>query len=302
MPAKALTFGAVLWDIIEGKEYLGGAPFNVAAHLTQLGCASSIITRIGNDDLGQKAFLEMEDLGVDTSFVQRDSEHNTGTAEVTLTAHGVPAFVVRTNVAYEFIDLSHYDLERIKANRFDVLYFGTLEQRGEVSRNSLTRLLEFLQFKDVFYDVNIRMGFHPKEIIKTSFMNATIVKLNQDEANLISELLYGRALNMHEFARRVMIEFSLNVICITKGKEGCDVYSGNAAMSFPEHLVEVVDTVGAGDAFSAAFIMHFQRSRDPFESARLANIMGAFVASERGAVPAVSAEIKKLMGIKLYHS
>jgi len=297
MQFKPLSYGAVLWDIIDGREHIGGAPFNVAAHMAKLGCSSSIITRIGKDGRGEKTLAMMKSLGVDTSFVQTDPGHDTGTAEVTLTGLGVPAFNLLENAAYEFIDVNNQVIERIDKIKFDVLCFGTLEQKSPVSRNSLYRILESLQFKNVFYDVNIRLDFYPEEIIRKSFLHSTIVKLNEGEVKLISQLLYGRFLHEKEFVRRVTDEFSVDIICITKGKEGCSVYSGNTAASYPEHVVKVVDTVGAGDAFSAAFLTHYQKSGDPLESARLGNIMGAYVASQHGAIPEYTEGIKKLMGI-----
>ncbi|NJD04354.1 MAG: carbohydrate kinase [Ruminiclostridium sp.] len=297
MRFKPLSYGAVLWDIIDGREHIGGAPFNLAAHLAKFGCSSSIITRIGKDKRGEKALAMMKNLGVDTSFVQTDPKHDTGIAEVTLTGLGVPAFNLPENAAYEFIDANDQIIERIDKIKFDVLCFGTLEQKNTVSRNSLYRILESLQFKNIFFDVNIRLDFFPEEIIRKSFSHSTIVKLNEGEARLLSQLLYGRFLDEKEFVRRVIDEFSINVICITKGKDGCSVYSGNTAASYPEHVVKVVDTVGAGDAFSAAFLAHYQKSGDPFESARLGNIMGAYVASQHGAIPEYTEEIRKLTGM-----
>ncbi|OGO81199.1 MAG: hypothetical protein A2Y21_00825 [Clostridiales bacterium GWC2_40_7] len=297
MKAKILSCGEVLWDIIDGKEHIGGAPFNVAAHMARLGCSSSIITRIGKDERGDKALTAMKSLGVDTAFVQTDSVHDTGTAEVTLAGLGVPTFYLPENVAYEFIDINNKDIERIATGKFDVLYFGTLVQKSLVSRNSLYKILESLQFKNVFYDVNIRLDFFPEEIIRKSFSHSTIVKLNEGEVKLISQLLYGKPLQEKEFIYRVMDEFSIDIICVTKGKDGCSVYSENTSASYPEHPVKVVDTVGAGDAFSAAFLTHYSKSGDPNESARIGNIMGAYVASQHGAIPEYSEEIRKLMSI-----
>lgn len=297
MNYKTLSYGEVLWDIIDGKEYIGGAPFNVAAHLAKLGCDSSIITRVGKDERGNKTLGEMKRLGVDTSFVQADPEHDTGIAVVTLTDTGVPAFNLPGNAAYEYIDIGHEDLCRIEAAGFNVLCFGTLVQKSEAARNSLYRLLESVQFNHIFYDVNIRLDFYPEEIIRKSFLLSTIVKLNDGEVILISNLLYGQYTNEREFALRVMDEFSIDVMCITKGKDGCSVYHNGSAASYPVNPVKVIDTVGAGDAFSAAFLAHYQKTGDPFESGRLGNIMGAYVASQSGAIPEYNDEIKKLMGI-----
>lgn len=297
MKYKALSYGEILWDIIDGEEHIGGAPFNVAAHMAKLGCSSSVITRIGKDIRGNKALDIMKKLGVDTSFVQTDPEHETGTAGVTLTGLGIPEFKLLENAAYEFIDVDAQVIQRIDETQFDVLCFGTLVQKNAVSRNSLYRILESLKFKNVFYDVNIRLDFYPEDILRRSFSHATVIKLNEGEVKLISRLLYGKELEEKEFVRQVMDEFSIKIICITKGKEGCSVFSGNAVAGWPEHVVTVVDTVGAGDAFSAAFLTNYLKTGDPFESARLGNMMGAYVASQHGAIPEYTKEIRSLMGI-----
>lgn len=297
MQRRILTYGAVLWDIIDGIEYIGGAPFNVAAHAAKLGCKSSIITRIGNDDRGSKALDVMRELGVDTSFVQVDPVHDTGTAVVMLAGLGVPTFYLPRDTAYEYIDLGDDDMEKIRASGFDALCFGTLEQMNAVSRNSLHRLLECVRFKHVFYDVNIRLDFYPEDIIKKSLEHSTIVKMNDGELGLISELLYGKAVSEAEFAKRFMEDYHISVLCVTKGKDGCSVYKDNSSISFPEYVVKVEDTVGAGDAFSAAFLAHYLKSGDAFESSRLGNIMGAYVASRKSAIPEYTDEIRKLMGL-----
>ncbi|MCE5198314.1 MAG: carbohydrate kinase [Armatimonadota bacterium] len=290
---KVLSYGAVLWDIIEGKEYIGGAPFNVAAHLAKLGCASSMVTRVGSDRLGDAALDVMKRLGVDTTFAQVDAVHPTGTAEVSLTGNGIPTFYLPPDSAYNFIEADDQLLSQLNHTGFDVICFGTLEQRGETSRNSLYKILDLVHTEHVFYDVNIRLDYYPEDVLRRSFEFSTIVKINEDECGLIAQRLYGKNFSEVEMVERLRVDFAVQVVCVTKGGDGCTVHAGGESRSYPVEPVTVVDTVGSGDAFSGAFLNHYCRTEDPFESACLGNKLGSYVASQRGAIPEYSEEIKR---------
>ena len=140
-PLRLLAIGEVLWDIIREQEHIGGAPFNLAAHLARLGCAASILTRIGADARGEAALGEMQRLGVDTSLVQIDLRHPTGWAKVELTGDGVPTFRFPDDPAYNFIEADEETLRCLAGVPFDAICFGTLQQKGEQTRESLMRVL-----------------------------------------------------------------------------------------------------------------------------------------------------------------
>jgi len=290
---RVLAVGEVLWDIIRGGEYIGGAPFNLAAHLARLGCSVRIMTRIGADTRGQAALQEMKRLEVDTSLVQTDPRHPTGWAKVELTDSGVPTFTFPDDPAYNFIEADDAMLRDLAGSHLDSLCFGTLQQKGDVTRRSLARLLESVRPRVVLYDVNIRQDFYPADILRQSLRHSTVVKLNADEAPLVAARLYGDALTEADLAARLAGDFSVRVVCITKGGDGCWVYSGGRSRDIAGRPVRVGDTVGAGDAFSAAFLAHYCRTDDPFEAARLGNLLGAYVASKAGAVPEYDAQIRQ---------
>ncbi len=290
---KSWSFGEVLWDLIDGREYIGGAPFNVAAHLARLGDLGSILTRIGVDPRGTAALEEMRRMGVDASSVQIDPMHPTGWARVELDAAGAPSFRFAEEPAYDFI--AYDDAWGVAGAAADAVCFGTLVQRGEGSRESLHRLLAAVSFRHVFFDVNIRRDFCPEEVLRRSLAAATIVKLNAGEVGRIAAALYGGAMGEAELAARIAGDFGAATVCITKGGEGCTIHGHGAPRDVPAERVEVVDTVGAGDAFSAAFLHHFVRTGDPFESARRGNLLGAYVASRAGAVPDYTEEIRRAL-------
>lgn len=292
---KVLSFGAVLWDIIDGQEYIGGAPFNLAAHLAQCGAEVSMMTCVGPDRLGKRAREEMTRLGVDTTLVRTDAHHPTGWAKVELSGEGVPTFRFPDDPAYNFIEADEACLQRLNAARFDVICFGTLEQKGEVTRQTLHRLLKSVKSRHVFYDVNVRLDFYPESILRAAISHATVVKLNEDEVRLIGPALYGGELSEQDFAKRLCTGSPVEVVCVTKGPDGCVIYADGQSRSFPAPQVAVVDTVGSGDAFGAGFLHKFCRGRSPFEAAETANALGAFVASCRGAVPRYTDSIKRLL-------
>jgi len=292
---KAVSFGEVLWDIIEGKEYLGGAPFNLAAHLSKLGCSVSMISRVGNDRRGKKVIQKMKALGVESSFVQVDTRYPTGTVDVKLSKDGKPTFTINENVSYDFIEPQKNLLEKMKEESFDAFCFGTLAQRNEISRKTLYLLLEIVKSRYFFYDVNLRQLFYSKEIVVKSLSFSDIVKLNNEESILLSRLLFKRELKEEEFAKNVCSNFQVRIVCITRGENGCAIFYEGRFREIPGIKVKVIDTVGAGDAFSAGFLFKFCTGKDPFESAIFANRIGAFVASRRGAIPEYDDKIKRLI-------
>jgi len=290
---KALSFGEVVWDVFDDAEHLGGAPFNLAAHLAQLGCESSIITSVGDDERGRKILDEIRRLGVDESFVSIDPAHPTGTVEVALTDDGLPSYTIHENVAWDFIEAGEEMLAKLRSIHFDVFCFGTLAQRSRVSRESLHRILQLRCARHVFCDINLRADYHNREIISKSLDYSTIVKLNDEEVRTLSQLLYGHDLSDIEFAEYLISDFNVDIVCVTRGAEGSGLYHVGGWEDVPGEKVEVADTVGAGDAFSAAFLKRFCEGATPGESAAFANRIGAFVASRRGAIPEYSEEIKR---------
>jgi fructokinase len=294
---RVLAIGEVLWDIIRGQEHIGGAPFNLAAHLARLGCEASVLTRIGTDSLGEAAINEMKRLGVETSLVQLDSQHPTGWAKVELTGDGVPTFNFPDDPAYNFIEADDQTLRHLADAQLDAICFGTLQQKGDRTRESLMRVLQSVPTRQVLYDVNIRMDFYPQDVLRQSLGFSTVVKLNAEESPLVAQRLYGAVLSEMELAARLAADFPVRVLCVTKGADGCTAYSGDIARSYACEPVRVADTVGAGDAFSAAFLEHYCRTGDPFASAQRGNLLGAYVASQPGAVPEYDEHIRQRMFI-----
>ena len=292
---KVLAFGEILFDVIEGEPFLGGAPLNFAVHLARFGVDSYILSKVGKDELGDQAVRQTEKLGVKTAFIQKDAERPTGTVEVELN-QGQPDYTILENVAYDFI--KPIDKEEVGQLDFDILYYGTLAQRNDESRSTLAKLIAEKKFEHVFYDVNLRKGFYSKEILHGSLRRCTILKLNDEEVIVLGEMFFQQMLSMENFAFRVAEAFGIKIILITAGADGCLVYNDGELSYVKGYPAKVVDTVGAGDSFSAAFLYRFFVNGDPVRAADIANQLGAFVASSRGPIPDYSPEIMRVLKIK----
>lgn len=291
---KVLSFGEILFDIIEGEPYLGGAPLNFAGHLAQFGVDAYILSAVGKDALGSEALRQIEGLGVKTDFVQVKEEYSTGTVPVVF-LNGQPDYTIVRDVAYDYIELNGQ--EKALAG-FDVLYFGTLAQRNEESRNTLRQLLSKKNYKQVFYDINLRKDCFNKELIHESLQYCSMLKLNDEEVEVLSQMFFGENLTMQDFCARIALEYNLEVVVVTAGAKGCYILEGLELFFVNGYPSKVVDTVGAGDSFSAAFVFHYLKQGDALVAADIANRLGAFVASSRGPLPAYSAEIRKVLGLQ----
>lgn len=292
---RILSFGEVLFDIIEGEHYLGGAPLNFAAHLAQMGEASYIFSKVGRDTLGREALNKIQAIGVKSDLIQQDNQYPTGTVPVKI-KKGQPDYTILTDVAYDFIDFSESKVF-LNLLDFDVLYYGTLAQRHLVSQRALQELIKSKTFRHVFYDINLRKDCYTPSIIQQSLQHCSIFKLNDEEIAVVSSLLYGKEFTMEEFVGLISTDFQIGVIVITAGAIGCYVYADGKLHFVKGYPAQVVDTVGAGDAFSAAFVSAYVRHHDPLRAADIANKLGAFVAGSRGPIPDYSPEIKKALGI-----
>ena len=291
---RSLSFGEILWDIIDGKAYIGGAPFNLAAHLAKLGVSSYIVSAVGGDELGRAALERADELGVATAFLTRIPTLPTGTVDVLLSPEGQPTYTIHENTAWDAIALDGDDLAAVAASEWDAFCFGTLAQRSERNRSTLSELVHASRAKNVVYDVNLRQRYYEKSWIEQSLEWATILKLNAEEAEVIAAMLFGKVLDTDEFCDRVGRSFEIPIVCVTQGAEGAAVWSRGSTAWVPGVSVEVQDTVGAGDSFTAAFLAALDGGKSVAEAAKLACRVGAWVASCRSAVPDYGDEIREL--------
>jgi fructokinase len=283
-PGPVVVLGEVLWDVFPDSACLGGAPLNFAAHAGRLGHHSILISAVGTDKLGVEATRKIAGLGLDTSLLGTSANLKTGTATVRVDSQGQPTFTIDRPAAYDDVRLTPEDIARLQGLKPSWLYYGTLFPSRPAAKATLMQLLEALPGITRFYDANLRPGFDSLELVSELIATASVVKLNEAEAEII-----GPYLNLpgspEGFCRAGAERFGWRAVCVTLGQQGCAVFNGSEFVTAPGFKVNVVDTVGAGDAFAASF-MHGLAERWPLrDTAEMANRVGALVASRAGAIP-----------------
>lgn len=284
-----LAFGEILWDLLPDGPVLGGAPFNFAARVHSLGHRARMISRLGRDDLGQRAFDQATALGLDTSLIQWDDAKPTGTVPIKLDAAGVPDFTILPDVAYDEIELNDRLLQA--AGEADCLCFGTLVQRTPHSRGTLYALLNAAPQSLKLLDINLRRDCYSPMTVKESLKRADLLKLNDDEVRYVAGQLDLPATPLPEFASRVIEACHLQVCIITLGAKGVFAANLGGERAYePGRDVTVKDTCGSGDGLTAAFVDALLQGRSLAECCRIGNAMGSLVATQAGATEPVARE------------
>lgn len=285
MRLNIVSIGEVLWDVVGGQEHLGGAPFNFAAHLSKLSHHVSFISAVGFDDRGDRILRRMGEMGLSARFVSRVSDCPTGSASVTLDEQRQPRFVIHRPAAYDFPQLTESDLEALANGRPDWIYFGTLMEMNPAAKQVTMRLLDSIAGARKFYDVNLRKDSYEPDLVLELLSRATAVKLNDDEVALLGRAYGWPCDSLEGFCREAAGKFSWETVCITRAQHGCALLTRGEYFEAEGYPVKVVDAVGAGDAFAAAFIHGLGNGWPPARIADFANRVGALVASRAGAIP-----------------
>ena len=288
--------GELLWDLLPSGKQLGGAPANFAYITNLLGDTGIPASRVGRDALGDEALERLAQLGLESRFVQRDSIRPTGTVNVDLDDCGQPRFAISENAAWDFLDRTPEWREL--AAEADAICFGSLAQRSSQSRQTIRSFLHGARPNAVrIFDVNLRQNFYTAEILAESMGLATIVKLNHEELRRIMHLLALDHRGEGESARRLLASHDLKLVCVTRGDGGSLLISPEGCSEHPGFKVKVADTVGAGDAFTAALTYGYLRNTPLAQINEMANRVGAWVASQAGATPAAdSGELQRTLG------
>ncbi|MGA8272042.1 MAG: carbohydrate kinase [Candidatus Sulfotelmatobacter sp.] len=280
--------GELLWDLFPAGKQLGGAPANFAYITSLLGDDGIPASRLGEDSLGAEAIRRLGDLGLSTEFVQQDTERPTGTVKVEVDSAGQPCFEIAESVAWDFFDWT--PSWQTLAQKADAVCFSTLAQRSQCSRATMRNFLLGTRSDAVrICDVNLRQNFFTAEVVAESMKLATVVKLNHEELPRVMRLFELEHRSDEDSARRLLSSYDLDLICITRGTNGSLLISAGERVEHPGFKVKVADTVGAGDAFTAALVHGYLRGTPLAQTNETANRVGAWVASQPGATPAPKA-------------
>ena len=280
-----VSIGEVLWDVVGEHEYLGGAPFNFAAHLKKLGHKVAFVSAVGADDRGRRILRRMDEMGLPTRFVRTVGEYGTGIVSVALDKAGQPNFTIHRPAAYDFPQLTESDLQQLCSDQLDWIYYGTLLQMSAPARQLTTKLLDSAGKARRFYDVNLRKESYKTDLVLELMSLATVVKLNDDEATLLARAFGWPCTSLEEFCRESTAKFGWEAVCVTRSQRGCALLIGGEYLESVGYAVDVVDAVGAGDAFAAGFVHGLGSGWPAAHIADFANRVGALVASRAGAIP-----------------
>lgn len=273
--------GEILFDLLPQGPQLGGAPANFAYHVSRLGGAGVAVSAVGKDELGADILHILASKNLDAILPQ--VEHPTGTVEVSLDEKGIPAYTIIEGVAWDNVPFST-EMEVLAAEAGAVC-FGTLAQRSPVTRNTIRQFIRHMPEDSLkVYDINLRQHFFSKEIVDASLRIADILKINDEEIATVSALL-DLDDNPETACRQLIGRYGLRLVILTKGGDGSEVITPGEVLSLRCPQVDIADTVGAGDAFTAAFILAYLRGDSLKDCHALANEVSAFVCSRSGAMP-----------------
>jgi fructokinase len=285
-----LSSGEVLWDVFGDAEHLGGAALNFAAHAKILGHSVSFISAVGDDPRGRRVLARMEAMGLPTRFVGEVKDYPTGIVTVNLDAAGQPHFTIHRPAAYDFPELSEADLRELASQRPDWIYFGTLFQMSPQAKALTLRVFGLNPAARRFYDVNLRENCYVASLVNELMSLATAVKLNDQEVDMIQTMFGWSYRSLEDFCRGTARRFGWEAVCVTRGEAGCVLLVGDKCVEADGYEVRVADTVGAGDAFAAAFLHGMGEGWPAREVADFANRVGALVASRPGGTPSWTIE------------
>jgi fructokinase len=276
--------GELLWDLLPSGKQLGGAPANFAYITNLLGDNAIPASRIGRGPLGDEALQRLSQLNLNSAFVQRDPIYPTGTVKVAIDASGQPCFDISDSVAWDFLEWtpSWHQL----AEEADAVCFGSLAQRSSPSRTTIRSFLRATRPGAVrIFDVNLRQNFYSAQVLAESMKLATIVKLNHEELPKIIRLFNLDHRGEEDSALHLLSSNHLKLVCVTRGDHGSLLVSPDERSEYPGFRVKVADTVGAGDAFTAALVHGYLLGTPLAQINETANRVGAWVASQPGGTP-----------------
>lgn len=281
--------GEALWDVLPEGKKIGGAPANFAYHVSQFGLPSCVVSAIGDDALGKEIIENFTSKGLDQLIAE--VPYPTGTVQVEIDQTGIPLYDIKENVAWDNIPYTEH-LDAL-AKRTKAVCFGSLAQRNVVSRETINHFLDTMPKDDdslIVFDVNLRQGFYNKEILCKSMQNCNILKINDEELITVSRMFGYPGIDLQDKCWILLGKYYLKMLILTCGINGSYVFTPGNVSFQPTPKVEVADTVGAGDSFTAAFIASILKGKSVTEAHSIAVKTSAYVCTQKGAMPVLPPE------------
>ena len=286
--------GEALWDVLPEGKKIGGAPANFAYHVSQFGLPSRVVSAVGEDKLGSEILDNFREKKLNCMIEQ--VPYPTGTVQVELDSEGVPCYDIKEGVAWDNIPYTNALEGLARCTR--AVCFGSLAQRSVVSRETINRFLDAMPVTDEtlkIFDVNLRQGFYTKEILCNSFQKCNILKINDEELVTVSRMFGYPGIDLQDKCWILLAKYNLKMLILTCGVNGSYVFTPGNVSFVETPKVEVADTVGAGDSFTATFVAALLKGMSITEAHRLAVDVSAFVCTQNGAMPVIPDYLKERM-------
>ena len=284
--------GEALWDMLPEGKKIGGAPANFAYHVSQFGLDSRVVSAVGEDELGMEILKNFREKKLNCMI--ETVPYPTGTVQVELDANGVPCYDIREGVAWDNIPFTPA-LEGL-ARQTRAVCFGSLAQRSVVSRETINRFLDAMpggEDRYKIFDINLRQGFYTKEILCNSMRKCNILKINDEELVTVSRMFGYPGIDLQDKCWILLAKYNLKMLILTCGVNGSYVFTPGEVSFVETPKVEVADTVGAGDSFTAAFVASILKGLPIPDAHKIAVETSAFVCTQNGAMPALPDSLKK---------
>jgi fructokinase len=292
MKYSIASIGELLWDIFPGGAEIGGAPANFACHVNALGGEGIVVSAVGEDRRGKEILDRFRTMSLDTQYILRDTAHPTGTVSVAVDEKGNPSYTIHENVAWDFIPRTP-PLARL-ADDIDALCFGSLGQRAAISRETIQWFVAKARPRALrVFDVNLRQSFYTRETLDFSLRAADVLKLNEEELKRLAGF-FSLEGDLPGLMKQIADRYDIAQVTCTRGERGSLLLSGGKIFNHPGYATRVVDTVGAGDAFTAALVIGLLQGKNSDFINDAANRVASFVCSQRGATPELPDVLKAI--------
>lgn len=290
--------GEVLWDILPEGRKLGGAPANFAYHVLQLGMQGVVVSAVGDDVLGTQILTEFHAKGLRNIIAT--VPYPTGTVQVDVNSEGVPQYSIAENVAWDNIPFTPELADLARSTR--AVCFGTLAQRSATTRATIHRFIDAMPHDSktlIVFDANLRQNYYDKDVLESSMRRCNILKINDDELYIIFKTLGDTDIDLRSlqpetisrYAAKLIDRYNLKMVILTCGTNGSYIFTPEVTSFLPTPKVAVVDTVGAGDSFTAAIVACILKGMSIVDAHREAVAVAAYVCTQSGAMPTLPPQL-----------
>ena len=293
-PPVVAGLGEVLWDLLPEGRKLGGAPANLIYHARTLGAEAVLVSAVGDDPPGREILDRLRAVGIDCRYVAIDREHPTGTVTVALGPKGIPQFTIHERVAWDFVPWNPALAELV--SRCDAVCYGSLAQRSPATRRTIREALEAVRAGCLrVFDINLRQQYYDRETVHALLLQSDVLKINDEEIPVVARMI-GLAGGETEWVDALFDRYPLRCVALTRGSRGSLLAArGDRSVHPGIPAVNIVDTVGAGDAFTASLVIGLLR-KTPLDAINgAANRLAAFVCTQPGAMPDVPESLRNLL-------